>query len=273
MLLAAFILSACTAAPTQSVPTVDIIGTKVAQTMTALPTNTPQPTQALPAKPSEVAPTSPQPSETLAPTPTPTTPPDDPKASLGSPAWKNTLDSGSSFGLDAKGYDDGNTRIAVANGVMTLTSIYPSGYRNWRLTGSLPSRFYLEGKFNTINCSGGDQYGLVFRAPDYTSGYGFYFIVTCDGKYTLVRADANGNPNRLFDWVEEPALLSGSGQTNNLGVMAIGDKISLYANGKLLREVNDAAFQDGSRFGVYIAGQSTPNFTYELDEIAYWNIP
>lgn len=263
-------LSACNLPQVTSTPAAEAVATSVAQTLTAQPTAAVATTTALPPSATSTAvPATPTMTSTATITPTPI--PEDPKANLGEPAWKNTLDSGKSFGIDQSGYDDGNTRIVVTNGAMVLTSYNAIGYRGWRLTTSLPKNFYLEGVFKTQNCSGNDQYGIVFKAPDYTSGQGYYLGITCDGRYFLTRWDGNGS-SRIINPTESKEILAGPGQTNRFGVLAQDDRIRLYANGKLLQEISESALS-GDKFGVFIAGYSTIGFTVELDEMAYWKLP
>ena len=59
------------------------------------------------------------------------------------------------------------------------------------LCAASPANFYLEGTFSTHDCSGSDLYGLVFRATKDNAGY--FFGVTCDGRYNLYARDFNNN--------------------------------------------------------------------------------
>ncbi|MEA4906155.1 MAG: hypothetical protein VB089_00960 [Anaerolineaceae bacterium] len=277
VLLFAILLAGCNipaGSPTRSAtPGQDAIGTAVYQTLTAAPIHTitvagPTATRAGATAQSSPTPTGPA-TVTATATLTPTSPPEDPKSSLGEPTYRNTLDNGKSFGIDESGYEDGGNRITIEDGKMVLTSLAGRGYRGWRLTTGLPQDFYLEGTFNVRSCVADDQYGLVLRAPDFNSGMGYYFIVSCDGRYNFTRWDANGTSS-IQNWEKGDPILAGSNQTNRLGVLARGGHFSLYANGKLLKELDDTTFSTDTRFGVYISGAGAGGFTYELDEIDYW---
>ncbi len=111
---------------------------------------------------------------------------------------------------------------------------------------------------------------LVFRAPNYDTGYGYYFGVTCDGRYSFSRWDANGT-SALVNLTPDTNILSGPGQTNRLGVMAKGQNIKLYINGNSVKEIEDAGMASGF-FGAFIGGFSG-NFTVQMEEIAYWLNP
>jgi len=148
----------------------------------------------------------------------------------------------------------------------------PHGGKNWWLNYQTLQDFYLEGKFILHQCSSDDQYGLVFRAPDYTSGYGYYFAITCDGYFNLMRWDENGSVN-LLKWEKTTAIREGPNQTNSLGIWAKQHLIRLYANGVLIKEISDYSQLDEGHFGLFIDSRQTPDFNIELDEIAFWTNP
>lgn len=193
----------------------------------------------------------------------------DPRSWLGTPTKLDTLDSPQGFGL-AGGYEDSAAKIVVSNGAMIMTSYSTVGWRTWRVRPPELSNAYLEAVFRTTNCVGSDQYGLVFHAPNYDTGFGYYFSVTCDGRYGFSRWDANGT-STLVNLTPDTNILSGSGQVNRLGVMIKGQKIQLYVNGNSVKEVEDAALASGY-FGAFIGGFSG-NFTVQMEEIAYWLNP
>src|SRR5690606_17389738 len=127
------------------------------------------------------------------------------------------------------------------------------------------------GIFEVGACAGADQYGLVFRSPDYVNGY--FFSVRCDGRYAFGYWN-EGNYTNLLDWQDgQPAIQAGSNQTNRLGVISDGNRFVLYANGVLLQEITDSTFDEGGHTGALIAGANTPGFTVRVDEIAHWTLP
>jgi predicted small secreted protein len=258
-----------------SQPTPDFIGTQVAATLTqqavaqGVPTQAPQATQAaadLTATPTSTLTLTVTPTVSLTPTPTPV----DPKEGLGDPTWKDSLNSGSSFGLETA-YDDGNSRFEVTGGSMLMRSYATNGYHGWHLTYPTPKNFYLEAQFATQNCSSSDEFGLVFRAPDYGSGTGYYIGLKCDGslKITLRKS---GTRTVLFDNIPNPEFVSGSGKTNIVGIKAEGNQIKIYTNNELVHEFSDSSLSDEGHFGVFISGYSG-NLQMKMDEIAYWELP
>jgi hypothetical protein len=269
-------LSACTMPAVQE-PTADpavveqiVGGTLTAQapatqesTPTLLPTETATlPTETLPPTATETVDTA---------TPTITVVVSGFRDTLGSPAWRNELNDGQAFGLDNEGYQDDNTRIVIENGAMVLSSSSIYGYRGWRLTSKSPADVYLEAKFDVQSCSGADLYGIVYRAPDYVSGKGYYLGITCEGNFSVTKWTDAGSRSIITSTFDD-AILSGSGQTNRLGIQMLDDDFYVHINNKLVTQFSDDSFSDGGHIGVFIAGGGNGNLRVSLDEIAYWNL-
>jgi hypothetical protein len=191
--------------------------------------------------------------------------------SLGMPAWRDQLNNGGGWSLNSPNTDTPNVTIKVENGALIMTRSVPYGGKNWWLNYQMIQDFYLEGIFSTEVCNSDDQYGLVFRAPTYFDGFGFYFTITCDGYFNLMRWDSNGAAN-LFNWEKPEAILAGSNQTNTFGIWAKVGLIRLYANGKMIKEFTDNSLNNKGHFGLFIDSRQTPGFTIKLDEMAFWNI-
>lgn len=262
--LAILLFSGCNLprpAPASSTP--DAVATQVATLLAGMPTAdlastaTPQtPTATLPAA-----------SATPSPSAAPVQNQDDPRAALGDPDYRDTFSKANLWGLDDP-YDDGHTRVEIQGNQLVLTSLKAEGWMGWRTTFPEPGDAYIEGIFTNGPCSGGDQYGLVFRSTDETAGF---FCVTCDGRYSLTYFDGS-QFTRMLAWQNTPAINTGSNQTNRLGAWLDGSNISLYANGILLTETTVDAIQPQGKYGAYISGINTPLFTVSLTEIAYWEL-
>ncbi len=273
-----FLLSGCNLPGREkpaATPTEDVLATEVQKLLTpsatsdqaqAANTETPLPVASATATTASATET-PAPSPTAPATLTATLNPGDPAASLGKPSWKDTLDSTKNFYL----YENDNTRIEAGDGTLKLTSVTAVGWVGWTLTYvQKPANFYLEGVFKSGDCSGKDLYGLVFRASKENAGY--FFGVTCDGNYNLYARDFNNNTNaEIRSYQANSAILQGGGQTNRIGVLANGDKLSLFVNGVLLEDIQDGTYSSGY-FGAFVAGNATSGFTAEMDEITLWNI-
>ena len=250
--------------------------TEVAETLTpTAPTDTPPeatqtavlPTAADTATPTE-PPQTPTMTSTSAPPPTATLPAGDPRAGLGEPEFFDPFNNGNSWPL----YTDDHVSFEVKDSHLVMTAFNPDKYNGWMLTWPVIRDFYLEETAKTTECSGLDQYGLMFRATKTNKGYiGYLFGISCDGKYSLRRW--NGEKYiPLVDWTSNEHIQAGANQTNRVGIKADGTKISMYANGNLLQEINDETHREG-RFGVFVGSANTPNVKVLVDEIAYWDIP
>jgi hypothetical protein len=250
--------------------------TEVAETLTpTTATDTqPEPTQTavLPTATSTATPTelpqTPTMTSTSPPPPTSTLPAGDPKAGLGEPEFYDPFDNGTSWPL---GTDD-TYSFEVKDSHLVMTAVNPDRTSWWMLTWPVISDFYLEKTAETTECSGLDQYGLMFRATKTNKGFiGYLFGISCDGKYSLRRWDGE-KFIRLVDWTSNEHINAGSNQVNRIGILADGAKIAMYANGNLLQEINDETHREG-RFGVFVGSANTPNVKVLVDEIAYWDVP
>ena len=209
------------------------------------------------------------PSDELDQQPSATPPADNPKKDLGQPSWRDDLSTGKNWNLDSGDQEFGSTRFYHENGYLGASSgTTTSGYI-WWLNYLEFKDAYLEAEFETVNCSGDDQYGLVFRAPDYTSGFSYYFTVTCDGRYSVRRWNGAGSIF-LLDLPKSSVINAGPNQINKLGVWVNDAVIRLYVNDQFLEEINDTGLQDKGHFGLFINAKQTPGFTIKMDEIAYW---
>ncbi len=249
------------------------ISTRVAQTLkAAIPTQTPVINEGNQTPTAQAMATmTPPATETETATPTVTTSPDDPRLTLGAPSFSETFTSGSSFGLKTPYTDDAIT-MNVSNGSLLMQSSRLKGGIRWRLTYLTPRNLYLEGTFKTISCSGADFYGILTRAPDYTSGIGYYLGISCDGKYSLMRYDGS-DPRPLIDWTSDSAILAGENQENRIGMMLADDQISLYINGKLVQKTSNNVLTQKGYYGVFQSAVEDPSMTVSVEEIDEWDRP
>lgn len=276
-------------------PSDDIIATRVAEILTEVPPEQPTPTVIAPAiedpqtptaaaTPDQPEPTptleaSPTPVPTLTPTPAATiTPPaSDPRATLGNPTWRDDFSHGRNWVLSRDDY----TAARVIDGQMVLTGL--SAIDGWRITWRQVEDYYLEMTVKPGDCHGGDQYGLFVRisADQLDPHRGYLYAFTCDGRYSLRRWDGRQmSMTWLVPLTASTSIRSGAGVDNRMGIMLTDKRLTLYANGVLLKEVHDDVFTDKypqsghkGRFGVFVGAKETEDFTIYIDEIAYWENP
>ncbi len=100
--------------------------------------------------------------------------------------------------------------------------------------------FYLVAHARNVSGSPG-SYGVVFRQQDVNNFY--YFEINDEGSYRLRKRV--GDYIDLIPWTASDAIVRDGG-VNSLGVRMVGDKISVYINGKPIANLQDSSFQEGS---------------------------
>ena len=285
------VLASCLPQPsTQAPDQQDVIGTLVAATLAAReqvsPASTattapvddqtgqtdpaPVPASATPQPTASLTPTlSPTPTLTLTPTQTltPTAVPGDPGEELGPPTWKDEFTSTANW----NGFNDQQSRFEIKEGAFHLTAKKANNYEKWTISWPEVKNFYLEytGVFGE-ECAGKDRYGMIFRTPDYSSGY--LFGITCDGSYRLSAYDGE-EYTVLRTWTKSEYIKSGPEAVNRFGAKVKNNKITLFINGREVFSQSVDLFPAKGKFGVFVAASETPGFTARLDRAAYWSLP
>jgi hypothetical protein len=249
-------------APTTQAPATQVPAMQTPTVQTILPP-TDTPTQQLTAKPSltVAAPTA-KPSKT----PSPTTASTDPTLSLGDPTFQDKFVDAKNWGFSA----DNHTEMVIKDGKLVMKAFNPDQFDGWAITWPKTTNFYVELTAAPQTCSGLDHYGLMLRTKiDGSVGYLFGF--SCDGRYSFRKWDGV-KYTKYIDWTKNSAIQKGSMVTNRLGVKAEGDHFILYANGIKINDLHDSTYNLGY-FGVFLGAAQTTNFTVEVSEIDYWELP
>ncbi|MCA1954064.1 MAG: DUF1080 domain-containing protein [Anaerolinea sp.] len=271
--------------PSEALPTAPlappIVETPVATQTPMVVTNTAQPTsaelpQATATKPAVTdAPlasptaTAVPPTATNTPLPSPTLAADDIRQGLGAPTYSDTMANGDAWPTGQDAY----TAITFRDGTMLLTALTETD--GWRLTTYGPvNNFYVEisGRFEA--CSGSDHFGLFVRVPEKSpANRGYLFGIGCDGKYRIAEWDGSIKPDGKWTthvyWTANPAILAGPMQTNRVGVLAEGSRLTMYVNGVKLSQVDDSTFSSGW-MGVFVGADATQNLTVQVDQLDLW---
>jgi len=187
------------------------------------------------------------------------------ESGLGDPAWRDTFDGSANWYMLATS----NVQYAVTNGTLVMTALNAGTADEWNISYQPAIRnFYLEATFKTgAQCSGLDRYGFLFRAPGPNNGYVLGF--SCDGRYRIYKWDG-ANYTGLVEWTSNSNIHSGPNKTNRMGILAQGDSLKLYANGKILTSITDSSYAEG-QFGLFIGSPNTANLQVFVDEVSYWN--
>jgi hypothetical protein len=199
----------------------------------------------------------------------------DPRSLLPVATWTDTMDNGNNW---PKG-SDLFTAIDFQNGFMDLTGLSDKGDNGWRLAINDIDNAYIEAtaKFGGV-CHGLDKWGIMLRVPDRsTADRGYWFSITCDGKYAFQKWNANPPDKEkavtnLIAWTSDSNIRPGANAVNRIGVLAKGSQFTLFINGKQVGETTDGSFGTGG-FGILIGPRETKRFNIYVDEMSYWLNP
>ena len=103
---------------------------------------------------------------------------------------------------------------------------------------------------------------MMFRVPDRaTADRGYWFNITCDGKYALQKWNANPpdgekSVTNLIAWTSNDSIKIGADAVNRIGVLAKGGQYKLYINGQQVGQATDNSFLKGG-YGVLIGAKET----------------
>jgi hypothetical protein len=152
----------------------------------------------------------------------------------------------------------------IENETFILTSFETENYE-WTFDGRKLQNFYVSAlaEVDGQQCKAGDHWGLIFRYKDNANFY--MYGVSCDGKYSLMKRTVDGFETILPP--TESTAINRLGQSNVLGVRAVGDQISLYANDQFLVTVTEGTFPEGL-IGMYIRTLLTFDMSVMFDDIA-----
>jgi hypothetical protein len=197
----------------------------------------------------------------------------DPRSLLPVPTWTDPMDNGKNWPLGS----DAFSAIDFQNGYMILTGLQKDN--GWRLAINDIDNAYIEAtaKFGTV-CHGLDKWGIMLRSPDRTTAdKGYWFNITCDGKFAFQKWNANPPDHEkavtnLIAWTTNSNIKPGINAVNRLGVLAKGNRFTLFINGVQIGEVTDGSYMSGG-FGILIGAKETDRFNIYVDEMSYWLNP
>jgi len=196
----------------------------------------------------------------------------DPKVYLGESTWEDKMIAVGNWNLETDEY------LSATYDNETLMMQTLTKQQGWRIAmADALADAYIEATIKVSECSGSDNYGLIFRIPA-NVGYnqGYIFAISCDGKYSLRNWDrltgASGTTTWLQEATESSLIKAGKGQTNRLGIMAVGDRLIMYINGEKVGEVSDSAYTSGN-FGIYLKAEKSGALKINVDDVQYWTNP
>lgn len=239
-------------------------------TLAATNTSTPSVTPSQTLEPTETL----EPSETPEDSATPTEPPFDPASEYGAPTLFDSMDTDKNWAGSSGLPDDENIRLALGGGNLHVTG-KKAEWDTWWFTSTVASDFFLQIKANSGNCSGKQAYGLIVRGPASAGlgARGYIYTFSCDGFYRLDRLDTTAPFTKveLVGWTKSDFINAGDNETNVLAIRMVGTDITLYANGFEVDDLDDGKFASG-RFGLFVNASSPGNYTFDVDELSYWDL-
>jgi hypothetical protein len=139
--------------------------------------------------------------------------------------------------------------------------------------------------YNGDKCVPGDTAGFVFRG-DHTADYGLMFGISCGGGYFIGFTAIPGSDGVVLNFTEagiEPGdrilypsdlIQTGPGAVNRLGVMARGDDIDFYINGKWVANRSVAIYTPAvfvhGHFALYLGTAQKPDASVSFDDFNIW---
>jgi hypothetical protein len=95
-----------------------------------------------------------------------------------------------------------------------------------------------------MKVSGGDdmQYGIICRHQDIENWYAL--VISGDGWAAIRKRYLGSDLDYIVDWTQTASVNTGNA-TNNLRAECVGSRLSLYVNGTLALEINDADLVSG----------------------------
>jgi hypothetical protein len=202
----------------------------------------------------------------------------DPQATYGNPTFEDDMTGGNinDWTNPVTGLlpNTNYIKIVESDAKFYVTGKMP-GFSTWYFTWRELTDFYLQSTFNSGSCTGKDAYGLIIRGPEHLAGvsYGYVVAFSCDGSVWVYRLDS-ANPYTAVDllsWTPSEYILAGANKENVLGIKAIGNTLTVYANGHQIAEIFDSKYDFG-RYGLFVSPELTANYTYRVAHMAYWDL-
>jgi hypothetical protein len=164
------------------------------------------------------------------------------------PVMNDPLSGPSNFGLDNYTGQSGKTRCSFSQGQLHAFA-QPTYFSPCYATATNYQNFVLQVKMTLVS---GHSGGLVFRA-DSTNDQGYQFRISTDGNYILNRIilDEQGNIQSAGETVTSGSSTLVQQGTNQPAIIAQGDTISLFINGKYVDSATDSTYHSG-KVGVYV---------------------
>ena len=191
----------------------------------------------------------------------------DPTVVLGTPTWKDELNSSANWGAYLNEY-----AIWTGNAYGELVITGRQKEAAWVLANTQKIG---DGAIDIVldndDCYMFDSYGLFFRSPTEDGDRGYLFGTTCHAQWFVWRwYGKSGRMEKLVDYTRDIDHINyGANRRNHFTIVSVGEEINFYINGYYLTTVTDSYWTEGY-FGVFVRPQYDGGLTVRLDEASYW---
>lgn len=151
------------------------------------------------------------------------------------------------------------------------TNYYDGAYRiyvndpntdAWANPGLDFSDVHLEVEATKMNGPDDNDFGLICRAVSEEKFY--FFIISSDGYYAIGKLDGENQQLISTEAMLPSEAIKQGGTTNLMRADCIGDKLSLYVNGRKVQEVHDSQYTNGD-VGLIAGTFDTPGVEVHFD--------
>ena len=196
--------------------------------------------------------------------PVSTSMPSNPANLLGEPDGIDTFDTDNNWSL----FDARCFKSEITGGKYVMTSKGIQGSACWEVSWPLIQDFYVETTIEMpAECNPKDRFGLFFRAPDTNRGY--LYGLSCEGEYSMTLWDGLGTAV-IVEADTNPAIATGAGILNRIGILASADNYYLYVNGQYVDQGKDSTYINPGKLGFFVRAANDQGFTVNFDDLAVW---
>jgi hypothetical protein len=146
-----------------------------------------------------------------------------------------------SSGWEVGDYPGG--RVGYWNGAYYVTSL-GDGQTMWGVANRGFDDVAIKVRSQQVSAPSNDNndYGVMCRVDP--EGAGYFFLISGDGFFAILRGDADEEFDQLNDWTSSTVINQGN-SANDIQATCEGNTLSLRVNGELLASVNDSRYESG----------------------------
>jgi hypothetical protein len=153
----------------------------------------------------------------------------------------------------------------VKDGQLVITPVLDKYYASLNTAGVYDDIDYCIRIYSLKSDPAGNTFaGPIFWATDYDNYY--CVLLAGDGAVSVLRRQ-RGKALQQVDWTSFDGVRKGDGAVNDLRVVTIGKRASIYINGQLFRQINGQPPPSGQQIGVRATSAENLKAVYAFDDI------